>query len=352
LVWFRIQRNLGNDSDYYKKDRSVKFVDSAKISVKAGDGGRGCVSFRREKFVPKGGPDGGDGGRGGHVYLRANRQLATLLDFKYRKSYIAERGNHGLGARKTGKDGGDVIVGVPCGTVVRNAETGEVMCDMVDDGQEVMIAKGGRGGLGNQHFATATRQAPRFAQPGEKGDEFELEMELKLMADVGLVGFPNAGKSTLISVLSAARPKIADYPFTTLVPNLGIVRYEDYKSFVMADIPGIIEGAAEGRGLGIQFLRHIERTKTLVLMVSSDSEDIAAEYATLLKELEKFDPALLSKPRLAVITKMDIAPEEFTVPELEPGVKVLAISSVAGHGLKALKDELWKQVSFQNQLPV
>jgi len=352
LVWFRIQRNLGNDSDYYKKDRSVKFVDSAKISVKAGDGGRGCVSFRREKFVPKGGPDGGDGGRGGHVYLRANRQLATLLDFKYRKSYIAERGNHGLGARKTGKDGGDVIVGVPCGTVVRNAETGEVMCDMVDDGQEVMIAKGGRGGLGNQHFATATRQAPRFAQPGEKGDEFELEMELKLMADVGLVGFPNAGKSTLISVLSAARPKIADYPFTTLVPNLGIVRYEDYKSFVMADIPGIIEGAAEGRGLGIQFLRHIERTKTLVLMVSSDSEDIAAEYATLLKELEKFDPALLSKPRLAVITKMDIAPEELTVPELEPGVKVLAISSVAGHGLKALKDELWKQVSFQNQLPV
>ncbi|HWQ27163.1 MAG TPA: GTPase ObgE [Chlorobaculum sp.] len=329
----------------------MKFVDSAKISVHAGDGGKGSVSFRREKYVPKGGPDGGDGGRGGHVYLRANRQLATLLDFKYRKSYIAERGNHGMSSRKTGKDGGDIVIGVPCGTVVRNAESGEVMCDMVEDGQEVMIAKGGRGGWGNQHFATATRQAPRFAQPGEKGEAFELEMELKLMADVGLVGFPNAGKSTLISVISAARPKIADYPFTTLVPNLGIVGYDDYKSFVMADIPGIIEGAAEGRGLGLQFLRHIERTKILVLMVSADSEDIAQEYATLLKEMEKFDQGLLSKPRLAVITKMDIAPEDFTVPELEPGVVVLKISSVAGHGLKALKDELWKRVSLQNQLP-
>jgi len=330
----------------------VKFVDSAKISVKAGDGGRGCVSFRREKFVPKGGPDGGDGGRGGHVYLRANRQLSTLLDFKYRKSYIAGRGEHGMGARKSGKNGNDVVIGVPCGTVVRNAETGEVLCDMVEDGQEIMIAKGGRGGQGNQHFATATRQAPRFAQPGEKGDEIELEMELKLMADVGLVGFPNAGKSTLISVFSAARPKIADYPFTTLVPNLGIVRYDDYKSFVMADIPGIIEGAAEGRGLGIQFLRHIQRTKTLLVMVPSDSADIAAEYATLLRELEKFDASLLSKPRLAVITKMDIAPEDFAIPELEPGIKVIAISSVAGQGLKALKDELWRQISTSTQITV
>jgi GTPase len=327
----------------------VKFVDSAKISVQAGDGGRGCVSFRREKFVPKGGPDGGDGGRGGHVYLLANRQLATLLDFKYKKSYSAERGAHGLGARKTGKDGGDIVIGVPCGTVVRNAQTGEVMCDMTEDGQEVLIAKGGRGGWGNQHFATATRQAPRFAQPGEKGEAFELEMELKLMADVGLVGFPNAGKSTLISVLSAARPKIADYPFTTLVPNLGIVRYEEYKSFVMADIPGIIEGAAEGRGLGLQFLRHIERTRVLVIMVSADCADIAAEYATLLRELEKFEPALLDKPRLAVITKMDIAPEDFTVPELEPGIPVIRISSVAGKGLKELKDELWKKVSMLPQ---
>ncbi|HWR01356.1 MAG TPA: GTPase ObgE [Chlorobaculum sp.] len=329
----------------------MKFIDSAKITVHAGDGGKGSVSFRREKYVPKGGPDGGDGGRGGHVYLRANRQLATLLDFKYKKSYIADRGVHGMGARKTGRDGGDIVVGVPCGTVVRNAETGEVMCDMVEDGQEVMIAKGGRGGWGNQHFATATHQAPRFAQPGEKGEMFELELELKLMADVGLVGFPNAGKSTLISVLSSARPKIADYPFTTLVPNLGIVGYDDYKSFVMADIPGIIEGAAEGRGLGIQFLRHIERTKILVLMVSADSEDIAKEYATLLGELEKFDRSMLDKPRIAVITKMDIAPEDFAVPELEPGVFVYKISSVSGHGLKALKDELWKQVSLRNQLP-
>ena len=329
----------------------MKFIDSAKITVHAGDGGKGSVSFRREKYVPKGGPDGGDGGRGGHVYLRANRQLATLLDFKYKKSYIADRGVHGMGARKTGRDGGDIVVGVPCGTVVRNAATGEVMCDMVEDGQEVMIAKGGRGGWGNQHFATSTHQAPRFAQPGEKGEVFELDMELKLMADVGLVGFPNAGKSTLISVLSSARPKIADYPFTTLVPNLGIVGYDDYKSFVMADIPGIIEGAAEGRGLGIQFLRHIERTKILVLMVSVDSEDIASEYATLLSELEKFDRSMLDKPRIAVITKMDIAPEDFTVPELEPGVFVYKISSVSGQGLKPLKDELWKQVSLRNQLP-
>jgi GTP-binding protein len=315
--------------------------------VQAGDGGRGCVSFRREKFVPKGGPDGGDGGRGGHVYLEANRQLATLLDFKYRKSYAAGRGAHGLGARKTGRDGADIVIGIPCGTVVRNAVTGEVMCDMTEDGQRMLLARGGRGGQGNQHFATATRQAPRFAQPGEPGDAFELEMELKLMADVGLVGFPNAGKSTLISVLSAARPKIADYPFTTLVPNLGIVRYDDYKSFVMADIPGIIEGAAEGRGLGLQFLRHIERTRVLLVMVSSDSPDIAAEYATLLKELEKFEPALLDKPRLAVVTKMDIAPEEFEAPELEPGVKPLLISSVAGKGLKPLKDELWRLVTMQ-----
>jgi len=217
----------------------------------------------------------------------------------------------------------------------------------------VMIAKGGRGGWGNQHFATSTHQAPRFAQPGEPGEVFELEMELKLMADVGLVGFPNAGKSTLISVLSAARPKIADYPFTTLVPNLGIVRYEDYKSFVMADIPGIIEGAAEGRGLGIQFLRHIERTRVLVIMVSADSPDIPAEYATLLKELEKFEPTLLSKPRIALVTKMDIAPEDFEVPELEKDITVIPISSVAGKGLKALKDELWRKVSIpQQQEPV
>lgn len=328
----------------------MKFVDSARIFVQAGDGGRGCVSFRREKFVPKGGPDGGDGGRGGHVYLRANRQLATLLDFKYRKAYLAERGAHGLGARKTGKDGADIVIEIPCGTVVRNAETGELVCDLVDDGQELLVARGGRGGWGNQHFATSTHQTPRFAQPGGKGDAFDLEMELKLMADVGLVGFPNAGKSTLISVLSAARPKIADYPFTTLVPNLGIVRYDDYKSFVMADIPGIIEGASEGKGLGLQFLRHIERTKILAVMVPADAEDIAQEYRTLLNELGKFGHGLLEKPRIVVITKMDIAPPDFVAPQLEPDCIVLPISSVAGKGMKALKDELWKQVSTGKQV--
>jgi GTP-binding protein len=323
----------------------VKFVDSASIVISAGDGGKGCVSFRREKFVPKGGPDGGDGGRGGHVWLKTNRQLTTLLDFKYKKKYIADRGVHGQGARKTGRDGADIVIQVPCGTLVRNAETHEIIADLTGEEQEFLIAKGGKGGRGNQHFATPTRQAPRFAEPGQKGEALVLDLELKLMADVGLVGFPNAGKSTLISVISAAKPKIADYPFTTLVPNLGIVRYEEYKSFVMADIPGIIEGAAEGKGLGLQFLRHIERTKILAILVSADSPDIAEEYRTLLGELEKFDKGLLGKPRIAVITKMDIAAEDLEIPVLEEGVKVLAISSVAGHGLKELKDELWKEVS-------
>ncbi len=323
----------------------MKFVDSASIFVQAGDGGKGCVSFRREKFVPKGGPDGGDGGRGGHVWLRTNRQLTTLLDFKYKKKYIAVRGVHGQGARKTGRDGADIIIAVPCGTIVRNGETNEIIADLTGEDQEIMIARGGKGGRGNQHFATPTRQAPRYAEPGQKGELMTLNMELKLMADVGLVGFPNAGKSTLISVISAAKPKIADYPFTTLVPNLGIVRYEDYKSFVMADIPGIIEGAAEGKGLGLQFLRHIERTKILAILISADSPDIADEYRTILGELEKFEPALLDKPRIVVVTKMDIASEELEIPVLEEGVKVLSISAVSGHGLKELKDELWREVS-------
>ncbi len=325
----------------------MKFVDSASIYVQAGDGGKGCVSFRREKFVPKGGPDGGDGGRGGHIWLRTNRQLTTLLDFKYKKKYLAVRGVHGQGARKTGKDGGDVTIDVPCGTIVRNAETQEIIADLTGVDQEILIARGGKGGRGNQHFATPTRQAPRYAEPGQKGEEFTLEMELKLMADVGLVGFPNAGKSTLISVISAAKPKIADYPFTTLVPNLGIVRYEEYKSFVMADIPGIIEGAAEGKGLGIQFLRHIERTKILAVLVSADSPDIAEEYRTLLGELGKFNTGLLDKPRIVVITKMDIAAEDLEIPVFEEGIKVLPISAVSGQGLKELKDELWKEVSIR-----
>ena len=327
----------------------MKFVDSASIYVQAGDGGKGCVSFRREKFVPKGGPDGGDGGRGGHIWLRTNRQLTTLLDFKYKKKYLAVRGVHGQGARKTGKDGGDVTIDVPCGTIVRNAETQEIIADLTGVDQEILIARGGKGGRGNQHFATPTRQAPRYAEPGQKGEEFTLEMELKLMADVGLVGFPNAGKSTLISVISAAKPKIADYPFTTLVPNLGIVRYEEYKSFVMADIPGLIEGAAEGKGLGIQFLRHIERTKILAVLVSADSPDIAEEYRTLLGELGKFNTGLLDKPRIVVITKMDIAAEDLEIPVFEEGIKVLPISAVSGQGLKELKDELWKEVSARTR---
>ncbi|MBZ4219923.1 MAG: GTPase ObgE [Chlorobium sp.] len=328
----------------------MKFVDSASIFVQAGDGGKGCVSFRREKFVPKGGPDGGDGGRGGHVWLRTNRQLTTLLDFKYKKKYIAVRGVHGQGARKTGRDGGDIVIDVPCGTIVRNGETNEIIADLTGEDHELLIARGGKGGRGNQHFATPTRQAPRYAEPGQKGELLTLDFELKLMADVGLVGFPNAGKSTLISVISAAKPKIADYPFTTLVPNLGIVRYEEYKSFVMADIPGIIEGAAEGKGLGLQFLRHIERTKILAILISADSPDIIVEYRTLLGELEKFEKGLLDKPRIVVITKMDIATEDLEIPSLEEGVKVMAISSVSGHGLKELKDELWREVSGRTRV--
>ncbi|KZK73736.1 MAG: GTPase ObgE [Pelodictyon luteolum] len=327
----------------------MKFVDSASIFVQAGEGGRGCVSFRREKFVPKGGPDGGDGGDGGNVWLRTNSHLTTLLDFKYRKKYLAPRGSHGQGSRKSGRKGADIYIDVPCGTLVRNAATQEVLADLTGEGEEVMIARGGHGGRGNQHFATSTNQAPRRSEPGWKGEELLLDMELKLMADVGLVGFPNAGKSTLISVLSAARPKIADYPFTTLVPNLGIVRYEEYKSFVMADIPGIIEGAAEGRGLGLQFLRHIERTKILAVLVSADSEDPEAEYNMLLGELEKFGRGLNEKPRILVVTKMDIAPEDFTLPSPGDGVHVLAISSVAGKGLKELKDELWREVSMRDR---
>lgn len=328
----------------------MKFVDSASIFVQAGDGGKGCVSFRREKFVPKGGPDGGDGGRGGHVWLRTNRQLTTLLDFKYKNKYFAVRGVHGQGARKTGKDGADVVIDVPCGTIVRNAETHEIIADMTGEEHELLIARGGKGGRGNQHFATSTRQAPRYAEPGQKGEQLTLDMELKLMADVGLVGFPNAGKSTLISVISAAKPKIADYPFTTLVPNLGIVRYDEYKSFVMADIPGIIEGAAEGKGLGLQFLRHIERTKILAILLAADSPDIVDAYRTLLGELEKFDKGLLDKPRVVFVTKMDIAPEDFEIPSLEEGVSVLPISAVSGQGLKELKDELWREVSGRTRV--
>ena len=320
------------------------FIDSAKIHVKAGDGGNGVISFRREKYVPKGGPDGGDGGNGGSVYIVADRNLTTLLDFRYAPHYKAERGAHGQGSHKTGLSGNDVVIKVPCGTLIKDAETGEVIADLIEHGAKVLVAKGGKGGRGNQHFATPTNRAPRHAEPGEPGEERTLELELKLLADVGLVGFPNAGKSTLISVLSAAKPKIADYPFTTLEPNLGIVRYQDYKSFVMADIPGIIEGASEGKGLGLKFLKHIERTKVLAILLPANSPDLKREYNILMNELKKFSPVLAEKPKVVVISKMDIAPEGFVLPKFR-GVKVVPISSVAQQGLDTLKTLLWEKIS-------
>lgn len=325
----------------------MKFIDLARIHVRAGDGGVGCVSFRREKFVPKGGPDGGTGGRGGSVIVRANRHMTTLLDFQYKKSYAAPRGEHGLGANKTGKSGHDIILEVPVGTVVRDAATGEPVADIVRHGEEFVAARGGRGGRGNAEFATSTNQAPREYEHGGEGEDRELELELKLLADVGLVGFPNAGKSTLISVISAARPKIADYPFTTLVPNLGIVGVAMGKSFVVADIPGLIEGAHTGRGLGIQFLRHIERTKVLVILLDVTREDLKADYEVLRNELASFSKSLVKKPTLIALTKIDTLDRA--------GLKALAkvkfgrtpvfhISAVAGTGVKDLVAAMWTKV--------
>lgn len=284
----------------------MKFIDLADIQVAAGHGGVGCVSFRREKYVPKGGPDGGDGGRGGSVVIRANRHLATLLDFQYRKVYRAPRGEHGLGARKTGKSGRDIVLEVPVGTTIRDLESGAVIGDLVGHGEEIVAARGGRGGRGNAAFATATDQAPRRYEQGEPGEERTIQLEMKLLADVGLVGLPNAGKSTLISVISAARPKIADYPFTTLVPNLGIVRVGLGKSFVVADIPGLIAGAHAGKGLGIRFLRHIERTRVLVFLLEGTRDDLRADLKILETELKLFDRALVRRPRLVAVTKTDI----------------------------------------------
>jgi len=326
------------------------FVDSAKIYVKAGDGGKGCVSFRHEKFVPKGGPDGGDGGNGGSIVVKADANLATLLDFRYQRHYKAANGTNGQGARKTGRSAKNVIIKVPVGTIIRDSETGELLADLVQAGQEVPIAKGGDGGKGNQHFATSTNRAPRYAGSCGIGEERNVELELKLLADVGLVGFPNAGKSTLISAISAARPKIANYPFTTLEPNLGIVGYGDFQSFVVADIPGIIKGASDGKGLGLKFLKHIERTKVLAVLIPADTEDIEAEYETLIDELRKFDTSLSQKPRIVVISKMDLIleGEDFTVPSFE-GEEVIQISSVTGAGLKDLKDRLWRIIQDSNQ---
>lgn len=324
------------------------FVDYVKICCRSGKGGSGSVHLHRDKLTAKGGPDGGDGGRGGHVIVRGNSQLWTLLHLKYRKHVIAEAGGNGSSALKHGKNGKDEIIDVPLGTVAKDAETGEILFEITQDGEEKIITKGGRGGLGNHHFKSATFQTPRFAQPGEEGlTEWKI-LELKILADVGLVGFPNAGKSTLLSVVSAAKPEIADYAFTTLVPNLGIVNYRDYKSFVMADIPGIIEGAAEGRGLGLRFLRHIERNSLLLFLIPADSNDIKAEYKILLNELKKYNPELLDKDRLLAISKSDMLDEELmkeikkTLPRNVPHV---FISSHTQLGIQKLKDELWKMLN-------
>ena len=327
------------------------FVDYVKIYCRSGKGGRGSSHFRREKYIPKGGPDGGDGGRGGHIYLRGNRNYWTLLHLKYERHILATNGESGSAKRSSGKDGEDRVIEVPCGTVVYDADTGEYLCDVTEDGQQVMLLKGGRGGLGNCNFKTSTNQAPRYAQPGEPAQERTVIMQLKLLADVGLVGFPNAGKSTLLSVVSAAKPKIANYPFTTLEPNLGIVSYRDGRSFVMADIPGIIEGASEGKGLGLRFLRHIERNSLLLFMVPADTDDIRREYEILSNELERYNPELLDKPRVLAITKSDLLDDELIEAlseDLPEGIPYLFISAVAGKGITELKDLLWKALNEES----
>ena len=327
------------------------FVDYVKIFCRSGKGGRGSAHLRHDKYIPNGGPDGGDGGKGGSVILKGNRNYWTLLHLKFERHAFAENGGNGGSNKCFGKDGKDVTIEVPCGTVAYDAETGEYLCDITDDGQEVVLLKGGRGGLGNWHFRTATRQAPRFAQPGEPAQELMVVLELKLLADVGLVGFPNAGKSTLLSAISAAKPKIANYPFTTLEPNLGIVSYRESKSFVMADIPGIIEGASEGKGLGLRFLRHIERNSLLLFMVPGDTDDIKREYDILLNELAQFNPEMLDKQRVLAITKCDLIDEELMSmlePNLPADIPHVFISGVSGLGLQQLKDILWKELNSES----
>ncbi len=323
------------------------FVDYVKIYCRSGKGGAGSAHLHREKYIPKGGPDGGDGGRGGHIILRANRNYWTLLHLKFSRHVFAGHGGSGGSSRSFGKDGNDITIDVPCGTVVFDAETGEFICEVTQDGQEVVLLKGGRGGLGNWHFRSATNQTPRFAQPGEPAQERSVILELKLLADVGLVGFPNAGKSTLLSVVSAAKPKIADYPFTTLEPNLGIVAYRDNRSFVMADIPGIIEGASEGKGLGLRFLRHIERNALLLFMIPADSNNIAEEYNILLNEISTFNPELMDKQRVLAITKSDMLDEELkeAITRELPEIPYVFISSVTGEGITELKDMLWIELN-------
>ena len=324
------------------------FIDYVKICCRSGKGGRGSTHMRRVKYNPNGGPDGGNGGRGGHVILRGNRNYWTLLHLRYERHVFAGNGQNGSRNKSTGADGADKVIEVPCGTVAYDAETGAYLCDITQDGQEVILLHGGRGGLGNYNFCTPTRQAPRFAQPGEPMQERMVILELKLLADVGLVGFPNAGKSTLLASVSAAKPKIANYPFTTMEPNLGIVSYREGKSFVMADIPGIIEGASEGKGLGLRFLRHIERNSVLLFMIPGDTEDIRREYEILLSELETFNPDMLEKERILAITKSDLLDEELISmleTELPADIPHIFISAVTGYGVSQLKDLLWQALN-------
>lgn len=322
----------------------MKFIDEALIDIEAGGGGRGCVSFRREKYIPRGGPDGGNGGKGGDVYITAAAGLSSLLDFKYKKHYVAERGEHGQGSNCTGRDGQDIIIKVPVGTVIKDAETGEIIEDMVVDGQSIIIAKGGRGGKGNAHFTTSTHQAPKFAQPGEAGEERQLKLELKLLADVGIIGFPNAGKSTLISHISAAKPKIADYPFTTLQPHLGVVKFGEYQNFVVADIPGLIEGAHMGRGLGIKFLKHIERTSMFIHLIDISPQtgrDPKKDFEIINKELKAWDPDMAKKSQVVALNKTDITEARERLNELleffeTKGLTAFAVSAATGEGLDRL----------------
>ncbi len=324
------------------------FVDYIKIYASSGNGGKGSTHLHREKYISKGGPDGGDGGRGGHVIVRGDKSMWTLFHLKFKRHFRAEQGGNGSSSRSSGHDADDVIINVPLGTIIRDADTDDILFEITQDGEDVILLEGGKGGLGNWHFKSSTNQTPRYAQPGIDGQDGWYRIELKLLADIGLVGFPNAGKSTLLSVITAAKPKIADYAFTTLKPNLGIVEYRNHQSFVMADIPGIIEGAAEGKGLGHYFLRHIERNSALLFLISADSDDIKKEYEILLNELRKHNPELLDKDRLLAISKSDMLDDELKeeiAQELPEGVKTLFISSVAQSGLMELKDELWKMLN-------
>lgn len=331
----------------------MKFIDEAKIYVKAGDGGRGCISFRREKYIPKGGPDGGDGGKGGEVSIVADDGLTSLLDFRYKKNYMAERGEHGQGSNCTGKSGQDIIIRVPVGTIIKDAETGEAIDDLTKADQRIVIAKGGRGGKGNAFFTTSTRQAPKFAQPGEKGEERWLHLELKLLADVGIIGFPNAGKSTLISHISAAKPKVADYPFTTLQPHLGVVRFGEHQDFVIADIPGLIEGAHMGKGLGIKFLKHIERTSLFVHLIDISPQterDPIKDFETINKELKAFNPDMAKRPQIIVLNKIDVTEARESLTKLlkffkANGLTFFSISAATGEGLDKLVKYVGREVT-------